>query len=123
MAKDKKRDDEGKSSRKRTSAYGEDTPVKKEVVKEEVADAADKLPPFKIPEKAVTPKAPRAPVPAPAPAAPKQRVPLRVFMAASMVKPDQLAGFANHAKRLKMCPRSIAEWREAVQKFNRTPVK
>lgn len=52
----------------------------------------------------------------------KPRVALRVFIASGGKKWDQMAGFKSYAKRLKMGPLSIPEWREAFDTFMNRPV-
>jgi hypothetical protein len=51
---------------------------------------------------------------APKPAA---NISLEVFGRISGVKPDQLAGFAWYARRERLGPRSVVQWRGAYQKF------
>jgi len=51
-----------------------------------------------------------------------QMVPLKVFVAVSGQKPDQMAGFSYFANREKLTPRSIKDWREAYAKFMATPI-
>ena len=53
----------------------------------------------------------------------KPKVDLRVFSQVSGKKWDQMAGFQSWAKRMKLGPRSIPEWRETFKKFMNTPVK
>jgi len=54
---------------------------------------------------------------------PAQSVPLRVFVNVSGRKPDQMAGFVYHAKKEKLGPRSVPEWRAEFEKFLARPVK
>ncbi len=49
-------------------------------------------------------------------------VPLRTFQAAGGIKPDQMAPFTGYARRLKLGPLTIPEWRDACQKFQQRPV-
>ena len=49
-------------------------------------------------------------------------VDLRVFIAVSGVKPDQMGGFSYYAKATKLGPLSIPKWREAYQEFLDKPV-
>ncbi len=52
-----------------------------------------------------------------------QIVPLRVYEKVAGVKVDQLAGFKSYAKRMKLGPMSVKEWKAAYQKFMGTAVK
>ncbi len=77
------------------------------------------------------PKEARLPKPAPAPektppavdASRKlEAMPLKHFLALEFSsRPDQAAGFARHAKRMK--PRTILEWRAAYAEFLAKPIK
>ena len=49
-------------------------------------------------------------------------VPLRTFVAAGKIKPDQMAPFAGYARRTKLGPLTMTEWHEAFQKFQQRPV-
>lgn len=50
-------------------------------------------------------------------------VPFVVFAQLSGVKPDQLAGFRHHVSVHKLGPRSIADWRDELARFNARLVK
>lgn len=50
------------------------------------------------------------------------RVSLDVFVAVSGQKPDQLAGFCSWAKRKKLAPRTIPEWKAELETFSNRPV-
>ena len=50
-------------------------------------------------------------------------VPLRAFVTASGKKWDQLAGFGQYARKMKMAPRSMSAWREEYQAFMNRPVR
>ena len=52
----------------------------------------------------------------------KPKVELRVFIASGGIRWDQMAGFKSYAKRNKMGPLSIPEWREAFNAFMKRPV-
>lgn len=52
----------------------------------------------------------------------KPKVPLRVFIASSGIRWDQMAGFRSFAKRHKMGPLTIPEWREEFAAFMKRPV-
>jgi len=53
------------------------------------------------------------------PKPPEQRVPLRVFATLAGKKWDQYAGFVYYAKKQKLGPRSIEEWRAAMAEFQK----
>lgn len=91
-----------------------------------------------IPEAALEPKpkaaaakaepaARKAPAPAPkaapAPAPKKPTIPLRVFRQIHGAKMDQLAGFTSYAKRQKLGPMTVPEWREAYTAFMNRPIR
>lgn len=50
------------------------------------------------------------------------RVGIEVFVVVSGHKPDQLAGFVSWAKRKKMTPRTIPEWKAELTTFGNRPV-
>lgn len=50
------------------------------------------------------------------------RVDLRVYLASCGDKADQVAGFAAWARKQNLPPRTILEWRETRDTFNRRPV-
>lgn len=52
----------------------------------------------------------------------RPKVELRVFIASGGIRWDQMAGFKSYAKRNKMGPRSIPEWRKALDAFMKRPV-
>jgi len=54
---------------------------------------------------------------------PAQCVDLRVFVKVAGPKPDQMAGFVYHAKKNKLGPMSVNEWRAEHKKFMAQPVK
>lgn len=61
-----------------------------------------------------------------APASQNQSLPmvkLRIFVASSGNKPDQMAGFEAFAKALKLGPMTIPQWREEMDKFLKRPMK
>jgi hypothetical protein len=69
-----------------------------------------------------------APVPAEKPVEPdpgdgKPKVTLAVFLAAGSAKWDQMAGFKSYAKRMKLGPKTIKQWREAHKAFMTAPMK
>jgi len=49
-------------------------------------------------------------------------VPLVVFLAAGTAKVDQTAGFKFHAKKNKLGPMAIKQWRSEFQKFMKRPI-
>ena len=67
------------------------------------------------------------PVPAPIPeSSPKPQLPkiaLRVFEKLAGPKWDQLAGFKLYAKKNRLGPMTVPEWREALQAFRDKPTK
>jgi hypothetical protein len=52
---------------------------------------------------------------------PKVTVSFDVWARLSGKRFDQLAGFRNHVKRMKLGPLTVLGWREAFQKFMATP--
>ena len=58
-----------------------------------------------------------------APSPRQQLIPLRVFLSLLGKRWDQYAGFAHHAKKQKMGPRSVQEWRQAMADFHNRPVR
>jgi hypothetical protein len=49
-------------------------------------------------------------------------VPLRVFASVVGVRWDQMAGFVAYAKKQKLGPLTIEDWRVALTQFNAKPV-
>lgn len=62
-------------------------------------------------------------LPEPDPEALEPQIELRVFEKIAGPKWDQLAGFKSYAKRLKLGPLSVREWRRALAEFQEKPVK
>lgn len=52
----------------------------------------------------------------------RPKVELRVFIASGGIRWDQMAGFKSYAKRNRMGPLSIPEWRKAFKEFMKRPV-
>lgn len=97
-------------------------PVTEEAKAEPAAEVVPPpLPVKEVPEK---PKEAEPPAPSPQPVAEAvaTAVPLRVFLVCCGIKWDQMAGFKAHAKRLKLGPMSILEWRAAFADFQKRPV-
>lgn len=103
------------SRRKRRSTEEVTEPVM--LLAPEFLDAAPVEQPAEPTEEAPEAEAPAAP---PAPVLPK--VPLEVFATAGGARWDQLAGFVSHAKRNKLGPMSIKDWRAALVEFQNKPV-
>lgn len=51
-----------------------------------------------------------------------QSVPLDIFIATYGARFDQVAGFKSYVRRMKMGPRTIPEWKEAMAAFQNRPV-
>jgi hypothetical protein len=51
------------------------------------------------------------------------KYPLKVFIPLSGKKADQMAGFAHHAKKKKLGPMTIPQWREAFERFQNEPMR
>ncbi len=49
-------------------------------------------------------------------------VPLRTFVAAGKIKPDQMFPFAGYARRTKLGPLTMSEWHDEFQKFQKRPI-
>lgn len=48
---------------------------------------------------------------------------LRIFCTLSGIKPDQMAGFARHAKHQKLGPLTIEEWKKSLVEFQNKPMR
>ena len=86
---------------------------------EEVTDLSEEEVPEEVEEAPEPEKEPEPEPSFPEPA----RVPLRVFIASSGVKWDQMAGFKAYAKRTNLGPLSITDWRKAFTDFQKRPVR
>jgi len=105
-----------------TSYQGPD----REVVSGEVALDPEPIPetkpePEPKPEKWDGRSLPVPPYPAQKP--PKPRVELRIYLATSGHKADQIAGFRHWASKQDLVRRTIQEWRVLHQNFNARPTK
>lgn len=118
IKKQKKSSDEAALPRTEGGAATDPTPepVQSKPVREPVPPPAPKEEvPESVPDK----------VEAPPPAVVddgKPKVPFKVFAVSCGIKWDQMAGFKSHAKRMKLGPLSILEWREALADFQKRPV-
>lgn len=74
---------------------------------------------FEVPVSEESVLTPALPLPVPEV---KPKVPLKVFIASSGVRWDQMAGFKSFAKRHGMGPLTILEWRDAFDTFMKRPV-
>ena len=99
-----------------------------EMEKKKAKAAAMKAGPNSIvedPREAKLPKPVAAPASPPAPVEESRKLepmPLKHFLALEFgSRPDQGAGFARHAKKMK--PRTILEWRAAYAEFLAKPIK
>lgn len=113
----KKKRTEGDAALPRTEG-GAAEPAPGEVSTEPVAVTPPLPGKEEVPEKQKKNPPPPQAVVQPEPA----RVPLRVFLVCCGIKWDQMAGFKSYAKRLKLGPLSILEWRQALADFQKRPV-
>lgn len=131
VKKDRKRDEEKKDEEKRTE---DATPVERGTSTLPSLDSESKPepepepknedldPPVPAPKRRPVPeKKPVAETPENVPVKPAVR--LQVFLQVAGPKWDQMAGFASYARKEKMGPMSISEWRLAFQKFMNKPTR
>jgi len=51
-----------------------------------------------------------------------EMMPLRVFLFLAPKKPDQMAGFEYWAKQQKLAPRTMREWKDQLEQFDKRPI-